>query len=256
MNKKGDISIAILVLLVLVLCISVLFIFLKNTNKPDSIIADARVVENVFNMKEQIGFYVQDIARKTVTEEYFRFLEEKGIGSDDELTNYIRMNFVKDYKYAFNLYDFDEPKLAELLKMLSDDKFVFIFNTNRVSIEIPEFSLTSSLAVVDKKRVWVWGVFPTTYTYGTLEAGIASFYNPKITTHVLLEEIGLPKFSALTDAKNACINEVNSESCFASRVSGFDIIKKVDSDGKVKFELTSRRLYLADGKLMPLVILV
>lgn len=254
MNRRGNISIAILVLLVVVLCLSVLFIFLKNTIKPDSIIANARVVENVFDMKNQIEFYTQDIARKTVTEEYFRFLKERGVGLDSELTDYVKANFVKDYKDKFSLYDFDEPKLAETEKNLADGKFEFAFSADGILIEIPKFSLTSSLAVVDNKKVWIWGVFPTTYTYGKLEAGIASFYNPKITVLILLNEIGLPRFSALTDAKNACINEINSESCFTSRISGFDVVKKTDGSGAVKFELTSRRLHLVDGKLTPLVI--
>tara|TARA_Y100000310_G_scaffold339732_1_gene433360 strand:- start:612 stop:1067 length:456 start_codon:yes stop_codon:yes gene_type:complete len=75
MNKRADLAVTLLVLMTLVLTGASLFIFNSNTGKVKIEITDARFLDEIYLVENEINFYIQDMIEnsieKDITEEKF-----------------------------------------------------------------------------------------------------------------------------------------------------------------------------------------
>lgn len=253
MNKKGDISILLLVLMVLLLSASVLYIFAKYSGKAEAIVADARFVENSIVKEEDIYFYAENAAENALAEIYFNALLEISKGNSF-LENEIRNSLKDRFKSNFVRTESRDEKFIEMKNKINNDEFNFQNTANSMEINLPEISLSGTLAIRDKKRVFLWDVIPTPTTYEELKAHIGVIYRPSIHINISLKEIGLYSFDEVILAKTQCVNEEESKKCMEEKINGFNALKKETAE--TSFELTSKRLYFIERKLRPIVIVV
>ncbi len=217
-GKKASVETVLLVFLVFFTTSAALFSFIKNSDRVESIIINAKILDEVYDSERIAKFYIADAAENAIFKTYREISGSsqyinppvKYINNEDpefselnsRLDEIFKEKFIDNFKAEFLRYDFSERYLKELQNAVRDNNPEANFDGKSIHIIVEGLE-------IEKK----WD-------------DVEVIYKPEISTSFELGRYGLEGFEDVYNASRECKKRENAEeieSCLEEKLPGFYI---------------------------------
>ncbi|MEM3091838.1 MAG: hypothetical protein QXD05_01770 [Candidatus Pacearchaeota archaeon] len=243
-NKKADLSIVLLVFLVLITAMFSLFIFTTKSQSINVKISNIGITNKIYEKENLAKFYVKEVAMESIIKSYKEisfngeFVDEPTFDLEKNVRfTKLRNNLNEDFGKKFNenfkkkigSYTFDEDYLNKIKAQVSQDKFSYFFDGEKLSLNISNLNIKES----------------------SKDMNISFDFN--LSFVFILEDLGLESYDKIYQIKEICKTKLtipSIEDCFRSNLKNFEVtvVEKKGFDNQKYFvvNLTTKKSFLID----------